>query len=324
MAEQFDMFAANTKELPARARRVAPVLPSATPGMSEADMVEHLTGTGRYRILERLVPRSVAEALRPEYPLRGLLVDTETTGLNHRKDEIIEIGGVAFTFDDQGRVGDVIAVYGGLQQPTMPIPADITALTGITDEMVAGQVIDIVGLRALIDPADLIIAHNAGFDRPFCEAFSPAFAGKAWACSHAEVDWSARGFEGTKLGYLIGQAGLFHDGHRAVDDCFALLEVLAREAGPGTRSAFAELYEASQRSRVRVFAEHSPFDMKDHLKARGYRWSDGSDGGTKSWWIELDEDALADELHFLRSEIYRWPEADPPVRHLTAFDRFRA
>lgn len=64
--------------------------------------------------------------------------------------------------------------------------------------------------------------------------------------------------------------------------------------------------------------------MKDHLKARGYRWSDGSDGRLKSWWIEVGEDDLADELFYLRSEIYRWPEADPPIVRLTAFDRFKS
>jgi len=40
-------------------------------------------------------------------------------------------------------------------------------------------------------------------------------------------------------------------------------------------------------SRFTIFAENSPFDMKDHLKARGYRWSDGSDGRPKSWRIEI-------------------------------------
>ena len=64
--------------------------------------------------------------------------------------------------------------------------------------------------------------------------------------------------------------------------------------------------------------------MVDLLKARGYRWSDGNDGRPKSWWVELDEDALDDELHYLRTEIYRWPDADPPIRRLTAYDRFRA
>ncbi len=231
---------------------------------------------------------------------------------------------IAFTFDAAGLIGDVTGVYGGLQQPSVSIPSDITRLTGITDEMVAGQSIDMTALEALIEPADLVIAHNAGFDRPFCETFSHLFSGKAWACSNSEIDWSARGYEGTKLGYLIGQAGYFHEGHRAVDDCFALLEVLAREVDGSASTAFAELYEASQRSRVRIFAENSPFDMKDHLKARGYRWSDGSDGRPKSWWIEVGEEALDDELRYLRAEIYRYPDADPPIKRLTAFDRFRA
>jgi DNA polymerase III epsilon subunit-like protein len=81
----------------------------------------------------------------------------------------------------------------------------------------------------------------ASFDRPFCEAFSPVFSGKAWACSNSEIDWSQRGYEGTKLGYLIDQAGFFHTGPRAVDDCFALLEVLDRkgDASRGSQSVFA-------------------------------------------------------------------------------------
>lgn len=324
MALQFDMFSNDDGEARHKRGRTVPAGRPVPTGLSEAEMVDQLVQTGRYRILKKLEPRSIAPLARPEFPLRGVIVDTETTGLDHRKDQIIEIGAIAFTFDAAGSIGDVTGLYGGLQQPGIPIPDDITKLTGITDEMVAGQVIDMAALRAVIEPADLVIAHNAPFDRPFCETFSSIFVDKAWACSNAEIGWKARGYEGTKLGYLIGQSGYFHDGHRAVDDCFALLEVLAREGEGGVGTAFAELYMASQRSRVRIFAEGSPFDMKDLLKARGYRWSDGSDGRPKSWWIELDEDAVDDELQYLRTEIYRWPDADPPIRRLTAFDRFRA
>ncbi|KIQ00010.1 DNA polymerase III subunit epsilon [Agrobacterium tumefaciens] len=326
MAEQFDMFSeqAPREQVVRRdAFKSAKVGKHAIP-MSEEDMVRHLSETGRYRILQKLMPRAISPVLRPEYPLKGIILDTETTGLSSRKDEIIEIGVIAFTFDATGGIGDVTGIYGGLRQPSVSIPAEITRLTGITDDMVAGQSIDMAALQALIEPADLLIAHNAGFDRPFCEAFSDLFSGKAWACSNSEIDWTSRGYEGTKLGYLIGQAGYFHEGHRAVDDCFALLEVLAREAAGSVSTAFAELYEASQRSRVRIFAENSPFDMKDHLKARGYRWSDGSDGRPKSWWIEVGEEAIDEELRYLRNEIYRYPDADPPTRRLTAFDRFRA
>ena len=304
MTSQLDFFAAPV--LPATTQIAKPQAVARTEqvgiGSDDEAMARHLEASGNYRVLRKLSPRPVVERARPEFSRQGV---------------------IAFTFNDTGGIGDVTGVYGGLQQPTVPIPAEITRLTGITDDMVAGQVIDVARLQSLIEPADLIIAHNAGFDRPFCEAFSPMFCNKAWACSVSEIDWSARGFEGSKLGYLIGQSGYFHDGHRAVDDCFALLEVLGQTRPDSIATPFAELYRASQRSRIRIYAENTPFDMKDHLKARGYRWSDGSDGRPKSWWVELPEEMLDEELHFLRAEIYRW-DADPPVKYLTAFDRFRA
>lgn len=319
---QFDMFSGDRNEGPDLSPQ--PARRPARQEMSEADMVASLEASGRYRVLRKLEPRKIASQARPGFPLRGIILDTETTGLDHRKEEIIEIGLIAFTFDDQGNVGDVTAVYAGLQQPGKPISPEITKLTGITDEMVFGQAIDMRALNELVAPADLVVAHNAGFDRPFCEALSPDFVNKAWACSNMEIDWAGRGFEGRKLGYLIGQAGYFHDGHRALDDCFALLEVLDRKPEENALTPFAELFLCSQRSRVRVFAHNSPFDLKDHLKARGYRWSDGSDGRPKAWWIEVDETDLADELGYLRTEIYRHPDADPLIRYLTAFDRFRS
>ncbi|TZG32393.1 3'-5' exonuclease [Agrobacterium sp. B1(2019)] len=227
-------------------------------GSDHESMARDLEATGNYRILRRLPRRPIIEQARPEFLRRGVILDTETTGLDHRRDEIVEIGVVAFTFNDAGEIGDVTGIYGGLQQPTVPIPAEITRLTGITDDMVVGQVIDVSCLRSLIEPADLVVAHNAGFDRPFCEAFSPMFAHRAWACSVSEIDWAGRGFEGNKLGYLIGQSGYFHDGHRAVDDCFALLEVLGQTRDGVSVAPFAELHEASHRSRVRIHAENAP------------------------------------------------------------------
>lgn len=135
-----------------------------------------------------------------------------------------------------------------------------------------------------------------------------------------EIAWPARGFEGIKLGYLIRQSGYFHEGNRAVADCFALLEALGQIRPDAIVTPFVELYQASQRSRVRIFAENSPFDTKDHLKARGYRWADVSDGRLKSWRVGLSEEKLDEELHFSRLEIYGW-HADPPVKYLTAYDR---
>ena len=274
-----------------------------------------------YRVLRRLKPRPVDPAYRPgPGESIAVVIDVETTGLDHRRDEVIELGMVAFVHDAEGRIGPVVGVLGMLHEPRGEITPEIARLTGITAETVAGQAIDMGAVRDLLEPAELVIAHNAMFDRAFCERLDEGFRHRAWACSVAEVPWRDIGFEGAKLGYLVNGCGLFHHGHRAVDDCHALLEVLAHDAGGGT--AFVHLLRSSARTRVRVWAEWAPFDMKDVLKARGYRWSGGGDGQPKAWWKEVDEEDLAAELRFLEREVYG-REVDLRRELLTAYERHR-
>jgi DNA polymerase-3 subunit epsilon len=74
-----------------------------------------------------------------------------------------------------------------------------------------------------------VIVHNSGFDRKFAERYWPVFEQKAWGCSATEIEWRKYGFAGAQLGYLLNGAGFFQAAHKAVDDCHALLEVLANE-----------------------------------------------------------------------------------------------
>ena len=74
---------------------------------------------------------------------------------------------------------------------------------------------------------------------------------------------------------------------------------------------------------MRVWAEQSPFELKDILKRRGYRWSDGSDGRPRSWYVDVQENALEDEMIFLKTEIYL-RDVEPRFQVLTPFNRFSA
>ncbi|GGE12144.1 DNA polymerase III subunit epsilon [Aureimonas endophytica] len=300
------------------------------PAPDEEALAERLEASGRFRVLRRLEPRPVAAELWPAGAAPsasgtrlGIVLDTETTGLDHGRDEIIELGMVAFLYDESG-IGEVVGVFNALREPGVPFGPDITRITGITPEMVAGQSIDLDAVARFIAPANLLIAHNARFDRPFCEGLLPAFAAKPWACSVAEVDWAGRGFEGSKLGYLVGQCGWFHNGHRAVDDCHALLAVLARPGPAGEAPPFLALRASAAKRRCRVFAEAAPFHHKDKLKTRGYRWSDGTGDMPKSWWREVEEDGVEAELAFLKEEVYGTRmDLEPHLRWLTAFERYR-
>jgi DNA polymerase-3 subunit epsilon len=197
----------------------------------------------------------------------------------------------------------------------------VTALTGITDELVAGHRIDETAVTAFVGDGVIVIAHNSGFDRKFAERYWPVFEHKAWACSATEIAWRTHGFAGAQLGYLLNGAGFFHAAHRAVDDCHALLEVLALELPTTGAPALALLLETARKKTIRLWAEHSPFELKDSLKRRGYRWSDGSDGRPRSWYIDVCETALDDEIAFLRTEIYL-RDVEPRLQTLTAFTRF--
>lgn len=72
-----------------------------------------------------------------------------------------------------------------------------------------------------------------------------------------------------------------------------------------------------------MWAEQSPFELKNRLKTRGYRWSDGSDGRPRSWFVDVCEAALDDEIAFLKTEIYL-RDVEPRTQRLTAFTRFSA
>jgi len=71
----------------------------------------------------------------------------------------------------------------------------------------------------------------------------------------------------------------------------------------------------------RIWAEHSPFDLKDLLKARGYRWNGEGSAAPRAWYIDVDEAAREAEVAFLKAEIY-CGDIDLLVRRVDAYDRF--
>ena len=286
-----------------------------------AAMAEALSRSADYRVLRRLVARLPYTPTAGHDIRTGVLLDTETTGLDHAKDEIIELGMVKFDYTADCRIVGVRDTFSAFNEPSGPISAEVTALTGITDEMVAGHRFDDTAIAAFAEDAVIVIAHNSGFDRKFAERYWPLFEHKAWGCSMSEIDWRKHGFAGAQLGYLLNGAGFFHQAHRALDDCHALLEVLAFELPTTGSPALALLLETARRPTLRIWAEQTAFELKDSLKRRGYRWNDGSDGRPKSWFIDVDEAALDDEIAFLRAQIYM-QDVEPCVQRLTAFTRF--
>jgi DNA polymerase-3 subunit epsilon len=283
-------------------------------------MAAVLEATGQYRVLRKLSSRA---RLEPDgAPTRtGLFVDVETTGLDPLRHEIIELAMVPFSYGLDGRIFEVGDPFHELRQPSEPIPPEITAITGISDDLVAGKAIDPAQVAAFAAPAALVIAHNAAFDRRFLERYCDTFTTKPWGCSMMQVPWAEEGHEGVKLAYLASGAGFFYDKHRAIHDCLAAIELLARPLPKSGALALSCLLEQARRPTWRLWAEGAPFELKDVLKARGYRWNAEHGGAPRAWYIDVDEAGREAELAFLRREIYQRDVA-PLSRRIDAYDRF--
>ena len=146
--------------------------------------------------------------------------DLETTGIQPRTDAVLEIGAVRFSGTEP------VETFCTLINPGRSIPAEASAVNGITDDMVAGKPDIKTVLQQLTDfCTDLpLVAHNAPFDFKFLlkavEDYKvPAPTGVIFdSCALSRIIFP--GMFNYKLGTLARHFG-FTGGafHRAEEDC---------------------------------------------------------------------------------------------------------
>lgn len=151
------------------------------------------------------------------------VLDIETTGYDSDRDRIIEVAAAIM------RGPEILDRFETLVDPLIPIPKEITKLTGITDRMVEGMPCAEEAVSALSRFADgrQVVAHNGMFDRSFLEKVGgPGCVGGEWVDSLVLV---RLGMSRLRSHRLCDLAQIFVDdvegeAHRAAYD----VEVLSR------------------------------------------------------------------------------------------------
>lgn len=203
--------------------------------------------------LVRMAVRGLVDAFKPDRPWAELpiaLVDVETTGRDPAADRVVEVG-IAVAR------GGVITSRGWLVDPGLPIPADATAVHGITDEDVrySPAFADIAGELREAVAGCVPAAYNAAFDRAFLEAECARAGVKA---PFGAVEWLdplvwARELQkehrSRALGEVCARLGIDHQAaHRARGDAEAALRVLfALGADPRVPRAYSDLVREQRR-----------------------------------------------------------------------------
>lgn len=147
-----------------------------------------------------------------------LVVDTETTGLDPKKDRLCEIGVCHVWWDKNGwQIGgdDWRLINPGIQVPATASAVHHLTNKDLVDAPPAATVVPAV-LREY--PADLLVAHNAEFDRGFLSPYADHYP---WLCTRRLARLKipdAPSHSNQVLRYHLGFADVPGDAHRAGHD----------------------------------------------------------------------------------------------------------
>ena len=157
-----------------------------------------------------------------------VVVDLETTGLTPRTSRICEIGA------QRVRALDLVDEFETFVDPGLPIPAEVTRITGIDRSATRGAPPPAVAVKRFLHFAGdaAIVAHNARFDLAFLDSEVERFAGQRIASPVIDTVWLARRLIGERT-RRVGLASLAHffgvptePCHRALPDARATAEIL--------------------------------------------------------------------------------------------------
>jgi len=180
--------------------------------------------------------------------LRILVVDTETTGLNHEVDELIGLALIALEVErSSGAVVRIVDRFQGLQEPAAELSLQAARILGRDRSVLVGHRLDVKRITEIVEGCELVVAHNAHFDRPFVERVVPAFCHRQWTCSLRDIDWwHLQAQEAASVEHLARRAGFHMEEFSPKAMVEAMVLVLSHPLPVTRETGFASLLAAAK------------------------------------------------------------------------------
>ena len=231
------------------------------------------------------LPSFTSQASIP-LPETLLILDTETSGLDPKQDHCLEVGAILFHAPRRAVLAQhsfLLPVQDNAAESINHIPADVTRLNQPWRE-------GLEYFQALLDAAELLVAHNAAFDRQwFGKGHLPAVS-KPWLCTMEDIAWpvdrqlrSRPSVRDLALAYGVPVWAA----HRALTDCIYLAEVFCR--CNDLETLLLHGLEPRRLMRAQV-----SYQQRHLAKQAGFRWNDPVQGA----WTRRLSDRQAAELDF--------------------------
>ena len=203
-------------------------------------------------------------------PQNILILDTETTGLDNKKDDCLEVGSILFNVKSRSVLAQqsfLLPVKTNNAEKINKIPAEITRLPQPLTEAIKY-------FESLVGVSDVIVAHNAEFDMKWFGLNKLPLIEKKWICSMDDITWPAD--RQLKIRPSVRDLALAYgvpvwNAHRALTDCIYLAEVFKR------CSELEKLLTRAQEPKVLLRAEIS-YERRHLARNAGFRWNDAIKG----------------------------------------------
>lgn len=229
--------------------------------------------------------------------MRLCIIDTETTGLDTKKDNVIEIGAIIY---EVGKWNNEMKICSYLvNENYTPLPEEIVRITGIDDDTLEKWGVSLsqawLGIEPELSDVDCFVAHNAQFDRDMLinnlerrTLDAKILRSTPWLCTVTDIRHSDK-VRCRTLSHMALDYGLTVDPttlHRAIDDCHLLGDVLEARG-----ISFLEDYDYFMKPKVTFIAQPKPpwedqGTQKNMAVKLGFSWNPG----IKRWEAKFPED----------------------------------
>ena len=207
-----------------------------------------------------------------------LIVDTETTGLDENSEEVIEIGCILFHVSSKSVLSQasfLLPVNENKAEYINGIPQEVSNISQPWEK-------GLDFFLSLVDSCDLIVAHNAEFDKKWFGKGKLPHLSKKWLCSLEDINWSFKkslksrpSVSDLALSFEIPVWNL----HRALSDCYYLSEVFKKCEN------LEDLLMKAKEPRY-LYKAIVSYEDRTLAKNAGFRWNSPIQG---AWTRKLSE-----------------------------------
>ena len=223
------------------------------------------------------------------FPENILILDTETTGLDNENDDCLEVGSILFNVKSRSVLAQqsfLLPVEINNAEKINNIPPEITRLPQPLSEAIKY-------FESLVRVSNVIVAHNAEFDKKWFGLKKLPQIEKPWICSMDDITWPAD--RQLKTRPSVRDLALAYgvpvwNAHRALTDCIYLAEVFIR------CSELEKLLIRALEPKVLLRAEIS-YEDRSLAKNAGFRWNDAIKGAWSRKMSRRDKEKLDFPVH---------------------------